>query len=359
MRKRLLYLIMIGLGCLLLPLGALTATAQPEPEPKTKLLEKSLTMYELDREIARLSGEEKLLDKRIEETSGKVKQSAKLVEEQQQKTEKVIRSYYTGERRSLLLALVGVRSLQDALYVWEQLQTLLDNDRQTIDDYKQRYQTYKTEQAKLETDRRLLADTKAAFVAEKEKRLQAQEEVDRLLAASKNREQLEQEMNALRTSWEERGLPLFEQYFASLSEAMQHLPELLGQNSGMISIKGLAPKVTIGDEQLNRFLQQKSKTLEGFSFSFQDNAIMAGGKSGNVAISIKGRYIIENKPNNAVRFTIDSLTFNGYAMPESTAKSLEKRYDLSFYPTKLAPFIQATEVKIATGTMTIALKIGL
>jgi hypothetical protein len=194
-------------------------------------------------------------------------------------------------------------------------------------------------------------------MAEKEKRLQAQKEVERLLATNADRVRLEKKMEDIRKQWEDRGLPLFRQYFSALSDAMTKLPELFGQNNKMVTIKGLTPKVTIGDEELNRFLHIKSKELEGFSFLFEKGAISAGGTSGSTSISLKGRYVVENKPSHAVRFVIDSLAYNGYSMPESTAKTLERQFDLAFYPNKLAPFVQATDVKIESGTMTILLKL--
>lgn len=358
MRNRLLGLL-LGLGCLLFQFGGAIAAAQPDGEENRQLLEKGLTVYELDREIARLTDEEIALNAKIRETSLQVDQAARLVEEHRRKTERVIRSYYTGDRNSLLLALLNVHSIQDALYVWDQLQVLLDNDRQTIDDYRRRYRSLRTAQTELEASRNRLADTKSAYVAEKERRKQAEHDVERLLASSSDRVKLEKELEDVRKQWEQRGLPLFEQYFNALSDAMTKLPELIGQNNKMVTIKGLTPKVTIGDDELNRFLQEKSKALSGFSFRFEDGSITAGGQTGNIAISLKGRYVVENKPSNAVRFVIDSLSFNGYAMPESTAKTLERQYDLAFYPNQLAPFIQASDVKIERGAMTIVLRIGL
>ncbi|TMV46688.1 hypothetical protein FE783_25625 [Paenibacillus mesophilus] len=356
---RLPRLVILGLCCLLLHIGAAEAAAAPDTDEKRLLLEKGLTVYELDREIARLTDEEKRLNAKLAETASLVEQAAVQVEEQKRKTEKVIRSYYSGERNSIWLAALHARSIQDAIYVWDQLQLIIEGDRKAIDEYKERYVSFKSMKTKLEADRLQLTSTRSAYVAEKDKRLQAQKEVERLLASNADRVRLEKEMEEIRKQWEDRGLPLFRQYFSALSEAMTKLPELFGQNSKMVSMKGLSPKVRIGDEELNRFLQAKSKELEGFSFLFEKGAISAGGMSGTTSISLKGRYVVENKPANAVRFVIDSLAYNGYSMPDSTAKTLERQFDLAFYPNKLAPFVQATDVQIDSGTMTILLKFTL
>lgn len=360
MPKRLPSLVILGLCFLLLHIGAGTAAAAlPDADEKRRLLEKGLTVYELDREIARLTDEEKRLNAKLAETASLVEQAAVQVEERKRKAEKVIRSYYSGERNSILLAALHARSIQDAIYVWDQLQLLIEGDRKAIDDYKDRYASFKSMKAKLEADRLQLTSTRTAYMSEKEKRLQAQREVERLLASNADRVRLEKEMEEIRKQWEDRGLPLFRQYFSALSDAMTKLPELFGQNSKMVTMKGLSPKVTIGDEELNRFLQSKSKELEGFSFLFENGAISAGGMSGSISISLKGRYVVENKPANSVRFVIDSLAYNGYRMPDSTAKTLERQFDLAFYPNKLAPFVQATDVKIDNGAMTILLKFTL
>ncbi|GAA3403905.1 coiled-coil domain-containing protein [Paenibacillus hodogayensis] len=351
-------LIVVALGCLLLHSGASAENARGIPDEDRRVLEKGLTVYELDREIGRLADEDKRLNAQLQEMGQRLEQTARLAEEQRKKTERIIRSYYTGQRQSVWLAALNVHSLQDALYVWDQLQLLLESDNRTIDRYMSDYRALKSARAKLEEERGKLADTRNAYVAEKEKRQAAQKEIDRLLASATERARLERELEATRQQWEERGLPLFQQYFRALADVMPKLPELLGQNSKLVSFKGLAPKVTIGDEELNKFLQAKSPSLTGFSFLFGHNVITAGGQTDGMSITLEGRYVVVNKPVNAVRFTIDSLTFNGYSLPESTVRSIERQFDLSFYPNKLMPFLYASEVNVDNGVMTVQLKIG-
>lgn len=359
MPKRRIASIIIVLGCLLLSYGATAVAAQPEIDGNRQLFEKGLTVYELDREITRLINEENRINSKLAETDDFLEQSAVQLEQQKKKMEKVLRSYYSGERHSLFIAALRVPSIQDAIYVWDQLQTILHSDRKAISNYMSQVQSYKSLKAKLQNDRQALADTKAAYLAQKQIRQQTQLEVDRLLAANSDRARLAKEMESVRRQWDELGLPLFERYFTALSDAMSALPELFGQNSKMVTMKGLTPKVAIEDEELNRFMQSKSKELDGFSFVFENGGITAGGKSGDISISLKGRYVVEAKPTNAVRFVIDNLFFNGYEMPVSTAKTLERQFDLAFYPNKLAPFVQATDVIIDSGKMTVSLKIRL
>lgn len=349
----------IGLACSLLFCGNGFALAEPSVSADSLLLGKGLTVYELDREIERLTDEEHKLIETLEVTGRLAEQTSRRLEEKKNQTGSVIRSYYTGERHSIWLTVLRASSLRDALYVWEQLQFILSRDRKFISDYQEQYTAYRQAAAELEEGRRLLADTRNAYEAEKAKRTEAQQEVDRLLADRPDRSRLETELADIRLKWEERGLPLFRSYFAALAEVMTKLPELIGQNGKMVSMRGLNPTIVIGDGELNRFMQAKSNALHGFSFLFEDGAIAAGGTADGIAISLKGRYVAENKPVNAIRFLIDSLSFNGYAMPESTAKSLERQFDLAFYPGKIAPFIQATDVMIKTGEMTISLKLSL
>src|SRR5690606_32964507 len=128
--------------------------------------------------------------------------------------------------------------------------------------------------------------------------------------------------------WETLGLPMFRQYFTALSEAMAHVDELLAGNGKMLTMRGLTPTLTVKDEELNRFIQSKSEQLAGFSFTFQPGMIVAGGKTEEIEISVKGRYVVQSKPENAVRFMIDSLYFNEFELPPSTTKALERQFDL-------------------------------
>lgn len=360
MSKRLRALALIGL-VFLAALPGLSAFAQQpdDADASRRLLQQGLTVYELEREIERLAEEEKRLNARLEETARQLEEAKVRIAETKEQAKRVIRSYYMGDRRFVWFAVLSVRSIRDALYVWERLELLLSRDRKALLAYNEQYESYRSLASSLENDRAQLAATKAAYEAEKARKLEAQREVDRLLAENAERDKLEQDLQRVQDEWEQQGLPLFKRYFDALAKAMPQLPKLLGQSQGSVTMKGLNPTVEIGDEALNRFLHEQDETLRNFSFRFEKDLISAGGAADGVEIALKGRYVVEDKPANAVRFRIDSVSFNGYVLPESTARSLEREFDLAIYPSKIAPLFKATDVTIEPGKLTISLKLGL
>lgn len=360
MSKRLRALALIGL-VFLAALPVLSAYAQQpdDADASRRLLQQGLTVYELEREIERLAEEEKRLNARLEETARQLEEAKVKIAETKEEAKRVIRSYYMGDRRFVWLAVISVRSIRDALYVWERLELLLSRDRKALLAYTEQYESYRSLANSLENDRAQLAATKAAYEAEKARKLEAQREVDRLLAENAERDKLEQDLQRVRGEWEHQGLPLFKRYFDALAKAMPQFPKLLSQSQGSVTMKGLNPTVEVSDDALNRFLHDQDETLRNFSFRFEKDSISAGGAAEGVEIAIIGRYVVEDKPENAVRFRIDSVSFNGYVLPESTARSLERDFDLAFYPSKIAPLFKATDVRTEPGKMTISLKLGL
>lgn len=333
--------------------------SQPADDSARDMAGMGLTLYELDREIERLAAEERRLLQAIASAVVENQKASVQVVQQRQKTENLLRAYYMGERTSIWLAFLRVRSIPDAIYVWDQLHMILEKDRRMLDAFKTAYNEWKRTRAQLEADRRLVMETKASFEQERVNRASMAGEIERRLAASANRSELEQNMETVRIQWEDKGLPLFRRYFTALSEAMAHLPDLLGQNGSSFSLKGARPTLKIADKELNRFLQEQSDDLSGFSFQFDNNAITAGGVADGSSISLSGRYVVEQQPVNAVRFVIDRIDYNGFEMPSSTAAMLEREYDLAFYPNRIVPFVQASDVQIANGWMTVVLKLTL
>lgn len=356
MPKRLRLIACFWFGCVLLLTGGGFARAEPASDDTRRLLEKSLTVYELDREIARLGEEEERLTRSIRENAALAERANERVEERKRHAGRVLRSVYTGERSTIWMTMLHARSLKDALLLWEQLRLILERDERMLDAYLREYRTLKEMNAKLEADRRELAGLKAAFVAERERRLAAEREVQRELAARADKDRIEQEMKQLVKRWEERGLPLFTRTFSALADAMPNLPELFKQNNRMLTASGFNYTFQIGDEELNRFLRDKNKELDGFAFSFRNDRIDVGGRKDGVEMTVSGRYVVEQEPENAVRFRIDALTFDGFALPESTFRQLERQFDLAFYPRKIAPFLQATDVRTESGKLTVLLK---
>jgi hypothetical protein len=335
------------------------ASAEEPAKEKRELLEKSLSLYELDREIASLETKEKQLAVRIDLEKRNVEEAERKAKEARHHAGKVIRSYYTGDRETIWLAALSAQSIGDAIYIIEQLQIMIERDRAAIAAYLEQYRSYKHSVAMLELEMRTLAAVKAAYAAEKERRLRLNRELEAGLAASDDREQLEREIRQIQMKWEQQGLPLFEQYFSALAKVMQHFPDLVMNSNGALSLKGKSYTLKIGDEELNRFIHSKDKNLSGFAFQFGDDLISAGGTSGDNAISLTGRYEIENGKTNAVRFRLDKLVYNGFELPDTTAKSLESKFDLSFYPQKIVPFIQASEIRIEPGYLTVILKLSI
>ncbi|MNG35560.1 hypothetical protein D3C84_1223280 [compost metagenome] len=82
------------------------------------------------------------------------------------------------------------------------------------------------------------------------------------------------------------------------------------------------------------------------------------GDNGNIRVKIVGTYTVENEPQNAIRFHVKQLIFNGLALPDTTRADLEREFDLSFYPQLLIKYVKAKSVTLEDGELTVQLAIG-
>jgi hypothetical protein len=337
-----------------------TAGAEPLPAETRSLVEKGLTAYELERELALLNEQEKQLNAQIEQTARETEQKRRQADEQREKVGSLLRAYYAGDQLPpWLLLIASLSTWQDVLYFWEQAQMIAERNRRLMDDYVAGFRELQSLLKKLEEDRSQLLAVKEKYIEQKRQLEKTEAEINQALAAMADADSAEAEMREWTRKWEEIGLPLFRQVFSALSETMNSLPEWIGQNKDALTFKGMQYTLQLADSELNRFLHEKNESLAGFSFVFLDDKIVAGGKLDDVEISVTGRYELEEKPTNNIRFQIEELVFNQFKLPPSTIRSIEEEFDLGFYPQKLAPFLTATSVKTEAGKLIVQLKLSL
>ena len=323
------------------------------------LLEKSLSITEIDKEIGRIAAERETMSVRIGETGELIEASSRETDRKRDQAGRVLRAYYTGERDVLIAAIVASNSLKDMLAMFDYLDAILSHDKHTLDDYKKQHQALVRQQNLLIEDELRLSEIEASLLAQRERLVRLQAEVDGTLAASGDEERLRRLIEELLLYWQNTGLVEVKRYFRALGEAMTELPAWLGENKQMLEIDGFHYTLRLPAEDLNRFLRGKDPLFRDFEFRFEDGVIAAHGKREGVEVDIVGRYSIADEPKHAIRFHTEVLKFNGLELPDTTRRALEKEFDLNFYPQMLVPFVRATSVQTEDGELTVKLRVEL
>lgn len=351
--------------CVSLPaLGGTQGSADPTLEETRLLLQKGLNLAELDQEIVRLSGQESRLEEQIIATEGMIASNIEQVAETREHAGKILRAYYMGERVSIWTLLLSSRSMSDAIAIYEYFNMIVENDHRILNSYSESFQSLTQAKAALEAEQKALAEVKEAFLAEREKALAMEQEIEEALAASAHAEALRAELEQFTTEWKETGVPLLRKYLSSISEAMQSLPELLTGSNADKYIKDMnlakrTMRFEISDEDLTSFFRSKNSLFENLSFRFEDNSFQAFGIENQVEISIKGRYVVENTAGNKLQFYVDQLTYKGFVLPDSSNRALEQEFDLGFQPSRYMNGIEATEVTMEEGLLSLGFKLNL
>ncbi|MFC4599395.1 coiled-coil domain-containing protein [Cohnella hongkongensis] len=332
--------------------------AEPYPEETRKLLEKSLSVVELNREIERISGLKNKTQTEIERNERLLAEREMAIAVQRERAGRVLRSYYMGYKDFWLSALLNANSLPKLIRVWDTMDTILQSDHRTMNAYAEQYSQLKEGYDRLRRDKEDLISVETELIAQRDRVTALRGELDRELASSDDEQLLRRLMEELQAYWRNVGLFEVKQYFNALARAMTRLPDYIQKTPGIVNTSGLKAKLTLSDRQLNEFLRSEDSRFDDFSFRFEDGLLTMEGDNGRLQVTIQGRYTIEEEPENAIRFHVDTLIFNGLSLPDTTRAELEREFDLGFYPQKLIKYVKARSVEMEDGVLTVDLAIG-
>lgn len=332
--------------------------AEPLPDETRRLLEKSLSVVELDREIGRIAGLKGDTQTAIQQSETRLAEQEIAIAVQREKAGRVLRSYYMGYKDFWLSSLLSASSLPDLLRVWDIMDLIVDSDNQTMNRYEDEYKKLNNGYEQLKKEKAELVMVEDQLIAQRNRIIALQKELDEALAASGDEQMLLRLMEELQAYWRNVGLFEVKQHFKALAGAMKNLPDFVKETPGIIQSNGLKTKLTITDDQLNAFLRKEDSRFDNFSFTFDNALLTMEGSTGDIEVKIQGRYTVEEKPENAIRFHVDTLIFNGLALPDTTRAELEREFDLGFYPQKLIKYVKAQSVSMENGRLIVQLSIG-
>lgn len=351
--------------CLCLSFYSSAALAAPNEEAK-QLLQKGLTVYEIDQELARIEEQQKKLQQQIDSTGQQLIQQQARSQETRQHAGKVLRAYYMGDRDSLWMLLFSVQSFKDALSTFEFLQMIIMSDHDTLQRYLNSQKDLQKLTASLLESQTALEQSKARYIAQREQQVQLQKQLDEGLAKQASSTAVIQEITKLTVQWQDKGVPLFKTYFRALAQAMNQLPEFIndtnGGKSNHLIMNGFQYTFQMTDEELNAFLRSKNPLFQNLHFLFADSKVIAKGKQEDMEVMIKGSYELaakETLKGKYIRFHLEQLQFNGFDLPQSTIESMVQDFDFGIYPQAIASFLQVTDVRLEEGKLSIMLKLAL
>lgn len=360
-QKRLLVLIVpILLLSLLHPQRTLLADPGiPEDAEQQQLLQKGLSIVEIDHEIERIASRQGKTQKEIDELQIQLEEKEEQIESRQERAGAVVRAYYMGERDNLLAMFLSAQSIGELLEIYDFYDMIMDQDKTVLDAYRSEYAGIQETKRRLEDSYRQLEQIKNNLIRQKERVLALQKELDGDLADSSDPEAMKKMISEFTAYWENIGIYEVKRYFSALASAMNDLPEFIQSKKGAIRTNGTTYTIEVQEKDLNEFLVSKNELFKNFAFRFRDGKVVAEGKSGTLTLQVEGHYSIENEPENSILFHVDKLVFNGLELPDTTCRQLESEFDLGFYPQQIVSFVKATEVSSTDQVLHVTLKLSM
>lgn len=361
MTNRFTSMIAAGLAGLLL-MGAFTSVTKAELgiEELRQLLQESLTISEIDRELARIEEEEMKVQAQILETEAEMEQQLVNLENARVHAGHVLRAYYTGERDALWLLLLKADSFSDAVFVLQYLRIVAKNDIRAMDRFAAAQNELKLLQQQLTERHAELQKLKASYLAQKDRIETLQAELDRKLQAVEDAEALLASMEALNQAWRNEGLPVFRQFLDAMSSAMLRLPDYFSENEDALKQRGRTFTFTIREAELNEFLRKHDELFERFVYTLTEDHVIITGQQGNTRITVKGHFAMEAGPEESLRFILDELTYNDFILPDTTITDMQNQFKMTFYPkqNELTALLSLTELTMSKGEFQIVMRLG-
>jgi peptidoglycan hydrolase CwlO-like protein len=339
---------------LLLTLSPLTASAQEGLEQL--ILQQHFTQKELERNLTLIKAEESRLQGEIARLDVELQRQKLVIEAMRRHAAEVARAYYTGERVSLLSLLFDAENFNELLLVFDYLQLLYQRDMSKLESF----QAARAKAAALQSDKQARLGSLQALRQQYELRLAEllaiQAEKAKNMQKLSDPTSVQSLMTHLVEDWRDRGLPAFQTFFGVLSKVMFQIPELATperiQSDGL-----LTHTLTIKQDEFNRFLMSKNELFKQSRFSFDNNQLIVEGTYDAMNLRLVGNYELVSPKQ--LKFRINELYFDGFALPRSTIEEMEKSFDLGFYPDLISPNIQVEGITMANQELKLQLKINL
>lgn len=340
--------------------------AETEERPVVKtdasspFVQQGLTIHELEKELVRLKEQQADLSEEISALAEDLERQKQQLDVRKEAAGRVLRAYYMGQRDNLWLLLFRIDSLNEALAALDYLQAIWANDTRTLVRYRKAYEERAALLAELSAREERLDFVIAEHEAQRRRMLDEQAELDRKLAelAEEERQMHLAAIASVTAEWEEIGVPLFEEVLTALSAAMADLPELLA-DPGLIAVSDGGMEVRLTDGAFNDFLQERDPIFESFRFRFSPDGMTVSGEIDERTASLRGMYFLEHEPENALRFVIDSVLFNGMELPDTTKAAMQEQYDLTFEPGRLVSGLTVSELIHEEGMLRVKLSLSL
>ncbi|WP_424768274.1 coiled-coil domain-containing protein [Paenibacillus sp. sgz302251] len=350
---------MLLLALLVLRLPVSAEPASTNEEDLHSLLEKSLSVVEIDKEIGRIQEQKEQLTLQMTETERELTLQQEQISDKQDEAGNTLRAYYMGDRDYLFSALLSFDSLPELFQMLDYVQIILTHDKHTLNTYVEQYRKIKAGYEQLTTRQVELAAVEKQLQTQRGRVLALERQLDDQLAGRSDADRLRLLIQELTAFWETAGINEVKTYFRELSRAMRKLPDWVQDNKELLEIKGFNYTIKVPEDEINAFLREQNDIFNHFSFHFMNDQVIAQGQRGNMEIRIAGRYTIESEPKNAILFHVDELLFNGFKLPDTTGKALEQEFDLGFYPDLIVSFLKANDVQMKDGELTIKLSLKL
>ncbi len=333
---------------LLLAIFPLYESNSEQKPSENEILQHYLTIHEIEKELERVTFEEKSLQKEIVEISHLISKQQEQISSHKERAANIARTYYMGDRYDLLILLFSTTDLHEFLQVYDLASYLFEKDQEDLHAFHKQVEQLRALLAQKEQQINDLDILQKHLLAQQIFFQQLDSELSLMMAGLSDQERIKLLHLQLISNWEERGLPAFDLLLRLLSKSMSGVAEEV-KDKVTFSLSGA--QLTITDQEFTSYIQKQNELFSDFRISFEQDSLTFFGTYDDIVLTLSGSYQLES--DELVRFQIEQLKYNGFILPLTTSKALEQEYDLGIYPRQINDRLRIKKVLIEDGELKI------
>lgn len=210
------------------------AEQQPKPaEDIHSLLEKSLSVVEIDKEISRIKDQKEALLLTMTNAERQLAEQELAIADKRDQAGEVLRAYYMGERDWLYSSLLTIESWQSFFQILDYIDIIVSQDKHTLNGYIGQYRELRDHYEQLEGKQDELAALEQKLNVQRERVLALESQLSDQLRGRSDIDKIRLLIEELNHFWETAGLTEVRSYFKALAAAMSELPAWIQDNKDL------------------------------------------------------------------------------------------------------------------------------
>lgn len=320
------------------------------------LLQRSLSITEIDRALVRIADEENVLKAQQASLQREINFQTIEMNKLRDKVGIILRQYDQGIKLPfwVLLLQANGMSFQEWIAWYEYLDLMVKHDMETVKRFSDAQKALAKKQDEMRQAELALQDARSNYLIQKANVTALQKALDAELSRMKDAKELMLYFRQISARWLSVGLPQFRMYLTKIAVAMENIGALIGGDT--LSFEREGTVFRLDDKRFNRFLRGRNADLANLNFIFEENLLKVDGIVDEQHIFMEGDFEIINQPKNGMRWNLHRIRYMGVELPLTTVQEMQETFGFTFFPSEYGVSLTLKTIEVQDRNLKIVIE---